>query len=46
MVYDCEYSIMSVLLREPRDKVHRDLLEREGAFFSSDAVEQYPLFVS
>ena len=45
MVYDGQYGVVSVLLRESRDKVHCDLLEREGAFFGSDAVEWCFLFV-
>ena len=34
-----------MLLRESRNEIHHDLLEREGAFLSGDAVERYPLFV-
>ena len=45
MVYDGQYGIVSVLLRESRDEVHRNLLEREGAFFGRDAVERYFLFM-
>src|SRR6266403_4408734 len=33
---------MSVLLRESCDKIHRDLLEGEGAFFGCNAVKRYP----
>src|SRR6266404_997753 len=36
---------MPMLLREPCDEIHRDLLEREGAFFGRDAVERYFLSV-
>ena len=46
MVYYGQYGVMSMLLREPRDEVHRDLLEREGSFFGGDAIERYLLFVS
>src|SRR6266403_6375818 len=35
-----------MLLREPRDEVHCDLLEGEGAFFGCNAVDGYFLFVS
>src|SRR6266478_2036456 len=41
MVYDSQYRVMSVMLREPRDEVHCNLLERKGAFFGCDAVERY-----
>src|SRR6266478_9678057 len=37
---------MSVLLRESRDEIHRDLLERESALFGCDTVERYSLSVS
>src|SRR6266403_5668572 len=45
MVNYGQYGVVSVLLRESRDEVHRDLLEREGAFFGRDAVERYPFLV-
>ena len=35
-----------MLLRKSCDEVHCDLLEGEGAFFGSDAVERYFLFMS
>src|SRR6266436_5160721 len=35
-----------MLLRKSCDKIHRDLLEREGALFSGNAVEWYFPFVS
>ncbi len=45
MIHYGQYGIMSVLLRESRDKVHHDLLKGEGAFFCGDAVERYFLFM-
>ena len=40
MVYDGQYGVVPVLLRESRDEVHRNLLERESAFFGRDAVKR------
>src|SRR6266403_1875713 len=37
---------MPVMLREPCDQVHCDLLKGEGAFFGCDAVEWYSFLVS
>ncbi len=45
MVYDGQYGIIPVLLRKSCDKIHSDLLEREGAFFGRDAVEWYSSLV-
>ncbi len=45
MVYYSQYGVMPVLLREPCDEVHRNLLEGEGAFFSGDVIERCFPFV-
>ncbi len=45
MIYYGQYGVVSVLLREPRDEVHRNLLERKSALFGGDAVERYFLFL-
>ena len=46
MVYNGQYRVMSMMLREPRNEVHCDLLKGEGSFFGRDAVEWYSFPVS